>query len=106
MNEKQIKEEVLNFQVPEEFVSEFSDEEVETFNFKLFEALIDKIVLNLSEDLDEKNKTEFLELMEKEKTEPQEVIDFLIKNIENSVEKIGGIVFEHKKAVKEFIENN
>jgi hypothetical protein len=106
MDEKKNIEEILNFKIPQEFVSEFSDEEIEIFNFKLFESLMDKIILSLSGDLDEKNKEKILELMKNKKIEPQEILEFLIKNNTNSLEKIGEIIFEHKKTIKKFIESN
>ena len=85
---EQLLENILDFQIPEEYFSELSESEIEDFNAKMFSNLISRIIHKLSEDLKDEHLEKVTEMLKTEKT-PAEIIKFSVEKSENGLEKIG-----------------
>lgn len=103
MNEKSIKE-ILDFQIPEEYISEYTEQDKEELNIKIISIIFKNIETRLFQNLTEENQEKYNKLDENK--EPQEYIKFLIENSEDStyaLEQIGEEVFEMKETLIDLI---
>ncbi|PID83086.1 hypothetical protein CSB11_03065 [Candidatus Campbellbacteria bacterium] len=102
MNQKTIKE-ILDFQIPEEYISEYTEKDKEELNIKIINIVFKNIESRLFQNLSEENQEKYNNL---ENKEPQEYIQFLIENSEDptyALEQIGEEVFEMKENLIDLI---
>lgn len=99
MTEKSIKE-VLDYQIPEEYLVGYTQKEKERLNMEIFVIVLKNIEQRLFGGLTEEKKEEYNSLDENK--QPQEYLKYLIENSENPVralEQIGEEMFSIREKI-------
>ena len=100
LEEEKVISEILDASVPEDYFSDMNEDQKEDFVKNLLVVFTDRIVKKLAPELPSEKYEDFLKIL-KSDSDAKEILKFLIKNIDNSMEKIGEEIIEFKADIYE-----